>query len=257
MIGAIAGDIIGSPYEFDPIKTEDFPLFSSASKLTDDTVLTIASAQAILEGDGYVINYKQFSQEYPFLGFGARFAKWAQSDSMDPYNSFGNGSAMRVSPIGFAFDDEETVLEEAKKSAEVTHNHPEGIKGAQAVALAILRARNGWSKEDICEEVSSRFGYDLSRPFEEVRETYEFNATCQGSVPESFIALLASNSYEDGVRKAVSLGGDSDTQACIVGAIAQPLFGMPKEIRNEVRMRLDPLLCATVDNFCDKYGIEY
>jgi len=255
MIGAIAGDMVGAPYEWDRIKTEDFPLFSARSILTDDTAMTVATAHALMTDGDYCSSYWSIGREYPFLGYGTRFAAWIKTASHEPYNSFGNGSAMRVSPVGYAFDREDLILAEAERSAAVSHNHPEGIKGAQAVALAIWMARNKATKEDIGKAITARFGYDLSRPLEEVRLTHEFDETCQGSVPEAFIALLASNSFEDAVRKAVSLGGDADTQACIAGAVAEPLFGIPSEIKAQVLGRLDPFMLDITQRFCEKYGI--
>jgi ADP-ribosylglycohydrolase len=250
--------MIGAPYEFNHSwKSEEFPLFSDKSVITDDSVLTVATAHAILTDGNYVTSYKSFAGEYPFLSYGQRFADWAKAASLAPYNSFGNGSAMRVSPVGFAFNDEPTVLREAERSASATHNHPEGIKGAQAVALAIFMARNGATKEDIKKEIESKFEYDLSRDFHDVRASYRFEVSCQKSVPESFIALLASDSYEDTVRKAVSLGGDADTQACIAGSIAQPLFGLPGEIVDQAKSRMDGLILSVTQQFCDKYGVAF
>jgi len=211
MIGAIAGDIIGSVYEVTPIKTKEFPLFSRHSIFTDDTVLTVALADSILNNVPYVNKLKEYHHHYPWAGYGGHFERWASSGSSQPYNSWGNGSAMRVSPVGFAYQDLATVLEKAKQSAEVTHNHPEGIKGAQATAAAIFLARTGQDKAAIKEYIEKTFGYPLSRPLDKIRPTYFFDVSCQGSVPQSIIAFLESDSYEDAVRNAISLGGDSDT----------------------------------------------
>jgi ADP-ribosylglycohydrolase len=231
MFGAIAGDVIGSVFESAPMKEYNFPLFQSGSIFTDDSVLTIATAYSILTNNDYAISYKKFGRKYPDAGYGLMFHRWLKSDSMEPYNSWGNGSAMRVSPIGFAYNSVEEVLMEANKSASVTHNHPEGIKGAQATALAIFLARSGSSKSKIREEIASRFEYDLSRTVAEIRPAYQFNESCQQTVPESIIAFLESSDFEDAIRKAVSLAGDSDTQACITGGIAQAFYKtVPKKL---------------------------
>jgi ADP-ribosylglycohydrolase len=213
MIGAIAGDIIGSVHEFHPIKTKTFSLFGNGNTFTDDTVLTVAVADAILTGWDYGVVIAEYAERYPKAGYGGSFRQWVRSWDRKPYGSFGNGSAMRVSPVGWAFDNVRDVLREARRSAEVTHNHPEGIKGAQATALAVFLARTGTSKAKIKAEIQKRFGYDLNRTLDQIRPDYEFDVTCQGSAPEAIIAFLESDSYEDAVRNAVSLGGDADTQA--------------------------------------------
>jgi len=256
MIGAIAGDMIGSPYERYPIKHKDFDPLVSA--FTDDTVLTVAVARAILDKSDYAESIKSFAQKYHHLPYGGSFRQWVKAWGNEPYNSFGNGSAMRVSPVGFAFDTVEDVLAEAKRSAEVSHNHPEGIKGAQATALAILYARQGVDKETIRSEVSHRFGYDLNRSADDIRPTYTFDVTCQGSVPESIIAFLDSNSYEDAVKSAISLGGDSDTMACIAGGIAQAFYkSIPRVIVERVLEKLPPDLLEVVKRFNDRYGCVF
>ncbi|MCP4691697.1 MAG: ADP-ribosylglycohydrolase family protein, partial [Desulfobacterales bacterium] len=188
MIGAIAGDVIGSVYEGSPVKSVNFPLFSPGSRYTDDTVLTVATAAAILGDGDYAEFYRRFGREYPNSGYGMSFFQWIFTPRGKPYNSWGNGSAMRVSPVGFAFDTMEEVLAEAKRSAEVTHNHPEGVKGARATALAIFMARKGADRESIRGEVGGRFGYDMDRTVDEIRPGYHFDVSCQGSVPESIIA---------------------------------------------------------------------
>ena len=255
MIGAIAGDIIGSVYEAHPIKTEDFPLFSPGCRFTDDTVMTVATADSILTGKGYAAAYKEWGRLFPHAGYGGMFRQWLRSDSSEPYNSFGNGSAMRVSPVGFAFDSLDKVLEEAKKSAEVTHNHPEGIKGAQAVAAAIYLARTGKGKKEIKDYIETTFDYDLSATLAEIRPGYRFDPTCQGSVPQAVIAFLESYDYEDAVRKAISLGGDTGTQACITGGIAQAYYKtMDDHIKKKVRALLDVRLLKVVDAFISRYG---
>lgn len=254
MIGAIAGDIIGSVYEAAPIKTKEFPLFSRYSIFTDDTVLTVALADSILNNVPYVNKLKEYHRTYPWAGYGGNFVRWAKSASSEPYNSWGNGSAMRVSPVGFAYDDLETVLEKAKQSAEVTHNHPEGIKGAQATAAAIFLARTGQDKAVIKEYIEKTFGYNLSAPLDEIRRTYFFDVSCQGSVPQSIIAFLESDSYEDAVRNAISLGGDSDTMACISGGMAQAYYGgVPDFIQESVFKILRGQLSDITEQFAAKY----
>lgn len=257
MLGAIAGDIIGSIYEGrgKKIKTEDFPLFSPGCHFTDDTVLTVAVAEVLLTGGSYAQTYQAYAKRYPNAGYGSTFRKWIAENDADPYNSFGNGSAMRVSPVGWAFNTLEEVLREAERSAAVTHNHPEGIKGAQAVALAIFLARQKMSKQDMRLEITARFGYDLDQTVSEIRPVYSFNSTCQGSVPQAIVAFLESSGVEDAIRKAVSLGGDSDTQAAIAGSIAEAYYGsVPREITDRVRTILDPPLWGVVQRFCQKYG---
>jgi ADP-ribosylglycohydrolase len=224
MIGAIAGDIIGSPHEYIATKTTDFPLFSQSSYFTDDTVLTIATAHAILHRVPFGEAYREFGRRYPRAGYGGHFFQWLVSDDSRPYGSWGNGSAMRVAPVGFASDTVESVLREAERSAAVTHDHLEGIKGAQATALAVFRARTGASKDDIRGEIADRFDYDLDRTVDDIRPDYEFEISCQRSVPESIIAFLDSDSVEGAIRLAISLGGDADTQACIAGAAAAAIL---------------------------------
>ena len=251
MFGAIAGDIIGSVYEANNIKTTDFPLFSKDSRFTDDTVLTIAVADSLLYGENLVDKLKEYYARYPHVGYGARFIQWAKSDSREPYNSFGNGSAMRVSSVGFAFNTTREVLEQAKKAAEVTHNHVEGIKGAQATATAIFLARAGKSKEDIRFFVEKTFDYDLGEPLDSIRKTYQFDVSCQGSVPQAIRAFLESLDYEDAIRKAISIGGDSDTIACITGGIAQAFYKkIPESILEKVYTILDEPLRQVAFRFC-------
>ena len=256
MIGAIAGDMIGSPYERRPIKKADF--FIRVAGFTDDTVLTVAVANAILKDGGYAESIKTFARCHPHAGYGGSFQKWMWSWENKPYNSWGNGSAMRVSPVGFAFDTVHDVLEQAKQSAEVSHNHPEGIKGAQATALAILMARQGADKETIRKEIEDRFSYDLHRTAAEIRPTYGFDVSCQGSVPESIIAFLDSDDYESSIRNAISLGGDADTMACIAGGIAQAFYwNIPAAIVDAAMQKLTPDLRQVADDFIDAYGCAY
>jgi len=254
MIGAVAGDIIGSIYERNPIKTEDFPLFHTTSRITDDSVMSLAVAQAILGDKNYGRVMKTLGQAFPNAGYGGNFRKWLYESKIVPYNSWGNGSAMRVSPVGFAFDTAEEVLREARASAEVSHDHPEGIKGAQAVALAILMARLGASKDEIRTNLTASFFYDLDRTVEEIRPAYQFNVSCMGSVPEAIIAFLDSTDYESAVRKAVSLGGDTDTQACIAGAIAEAYYKyIPPAIIAEVKRILPGVLWEILEIFEKEY----
>jgi len=234
MLGTIAGDIIGSWYEFHAIKTKEFELFPPKSKFTDDTTLSMAIAKSILDDEPYLDNVVNFGLRYFEVGYGGSFKKWLKGDSHEPYNSWGNGSAMRVSAVAWAFESEEKVLEEARKTAVITHNHEEGIKGAEATALAIFMARKGESKETIRERISKDFTYDLSRIVDEIRPTYKFEVSCQKSVPESIICFLDSDSFEDCIRNCVSLGGDADTMAAIAGGIAEAYYGVPKEIEEQV-----------------------
>lgn len=252
MLGAIAGDYIGSRFEANPTKKKDFTLITSYNTFTDDTVLTIAIADSLMQNKAYAQALKEYFRLYPRAGYGGNFQLWASTDNYKPYFSFGNGSAMRVSPIGWYFNELHKVLEEAQNSAAVTHNHPEGIKGAQATALSIYLARQDNSKKQIKDEIESRFKYNLSAKLEDIRPIYHFDVTCQGSVPESIIAFLEADDYEDAIRNAVSLGGDSDTQACIAGAIAEAYFKkIPDHIVNNIMNELDDFLKQKVNKFLD------
>jgi ADP-ribosylglycohydrolase len=255
MIGAIAGDIIGSVYEGPKrsIKTTAFTLFDPRCRFTDDTVLTCAVAEVIMSGGSYGETLKKYYLLYPLERYGGGFKHWAASEKTEPYNSKGNGSAMRVSPVGFAFDTLDEVLAEAKRSAEVTHNHPEGIAGAQAVASAIFLARTGKSKQEIKTFIEATFGYRLDEPLDEIRKYYRFDVTCKGSVPQAIIAFLESEGYEDAIRKTISLGGDSDTIACMAGGIAEAYYGgVPAEIVTRARSILDERLNRIVEKFSAK-----
>jgi ADP-ribosylglycohydrolase len=251
MLGAIAGDVIGSPFEHRPEKRPEFrPLLSAASTFTDDTVLTAATAHALLGDGDYSAAYRSFALRYPGAGYGKAFREWMHTPGAGPYNSWGNGSAMRVSPVAWAFDDEEEVLREAARSAAVTHDHAEGIRGAQSVALAVLLARRGAGKEVIRSEIAGRFGYDLARTVEEIRPGYRFDVSCQGSVPEAIVAFLDSGDFEGAVRLAVSLGGDADTQAAVAGSIAEAAYGgVPDGILRRVLERVPGELTAVVRDF--------
>ena len=256
MIGAVAGDVAGSVFEWHSIKSTKFDLFSPGSDFTDDSVLTLAVARAILDAHPrrpttaeYGARLREFGRVYPGRGYGGNFQQWLHGNDQAPYNSYGNGSAMRVSPVAFAFNDETIVLEQAAASAGPTHNHAEGIKGAQATALTILLARKGASKKEIRRRVQELSGYDLTRTVKSIRQTYSFDVTCQGSVAEAIIAFLDARSYEGSIRNAISLGGDADTQACIAGGIAEAFHGVPVEIEEQVRARLLPGLLAVLDEF--------
>ncbi len=241
MLGAIAGDILGSIHEFHPIKTKNFDLLNSECVFTDDTVMTAAVADSLMNKIPYVESLQMWGRKYPRAGYGGWFSKWIDSDFPKPYNSFGNGSAMRCSSVGWLFEDEGSVLEEAKKSAEVTHNHPEGIKGAQAVALGVMLCRQGSTKLEIQEKLEDLFDYDLSQTLEQVKFNYSFDVTCQGSVPQAITAFLESEDFEDAIKNAISLGGDADTQACIAGALAEAFYmKIPDQIKEFVLTRITP-----------------
>lgn len=254
MLGAIAGDIIGSVYEHHNVLHKDFELLCQNAFFTDDTVLTVALADTLLHGTPYLNNLIAYYHRYPGAGFGGFFVRWVNSGDTRPYNSYGNGSAMRVSPVGFAFNELETVLMEAEKCASITHNHPEGIKGAQATASAIWHARQHHRKAEIKTYIESQFGYDLGERLDDIRRAYQYNETCQESVPQAIVAFLESNSYEDAIRNAISIGGDSDTLACITGGIAEAYYGgVPKHIREYALAKLDQHLYKIVTAFMDKY----
>lgn len=257
MIGAIAGDIIGSVYELDPTKTKDFPLLHPLSTFTDDSVLTVAVAQAIMGDRNYGKAVWEMGRKYPDAGYGGMFGEWLQSTDPLPYNSWGNGSAMRVSPVGFAFETIDTVMEQAARSAEISHNHPEGIKGAQATALSIFLARTTQDKDIIRAEITDRFGYNMDRTVDEIRPSYWFDVSCQGTVPEAIISFLDSDSYEDAVRNAISLGGDADTLACITGGIAEAYYGpVPEAIHILVKALLSEDLWTITQQFCYEFGLN-
>ncbi len=257
MLGAIAGDIIGSVYENLHTKRKDFRLFTPVSKFTDDTVLTVAVADALMNDRDYSKAIKTYARKHPLRGYGPRFLKWMALPGSKPYNSLGNGSAMRVSPVAWACQSEEEVLLEAERSAACTHNHTEGIKGAQAVALAIWLARHTQDKELIRCNVAERFGYDLSDTIDHIRPNYKPDITCPGSVPQAIIAFLDSTDFEDAIRNAVSLGGDADTQACIAGSIAEAFYGeIPEEILQKIQKKLSPDLWETTQRFCQRYDIR-
>lgn len=258
MLGAIFGDIVGSVYERRNTHDYDFPLMSRRSRPTDDTCMTLAVAKALMETFGedddtvraaLVRNMQKFGRKYPNAGYGRAFIQWVFAEDPHPYNSFGNGSAMRVAAAGWLYRTLEETLHAAKLTAEVTHNHPEGIKGAQAVAAAIFLARAGAAKNDIINYIAHTFGYNLFRTLDEIRPTYTFSASCQQSCPEAIIAFFEGENFEDVIRKAVTLGGDSDTIACMAGAIAEAYYGMPGAFKKEALSRLDEPLRAVVRDF--------
>ena len=266
MYGAILGDMIGAPYEFDRgEKTKDFPLFVKESQFTDDTVMTIAVAEALMDSEGksedevrqaLVAKMQDWGHRYPYAGYGGRFRVWLETKDPKSYGSFGNGSAMRVSSVGWLYDSIEETRRMALITAEVTHNHPEGIKGAEATASAIFLARTGAGKEEIRDYIIREFDYDLSRTCDEIRPTYHHVESCQETVPEAITAFLEGDDFEDVIRTAVSLGGDCDTLTCIAGAVAEAYYGVPKELKAECRKRLDKDILAVLERFMEKIGKE-
>lgn len=259
MYGALLGDMIGAPYEFDRgNKTKNFPLFSDGTHFTDDSVMTIAVAEALMDSMGssdeevkktLVSSMQKWGHKYPYAGYGCMFSRWLKSDNPQPYGSFGNGSAMRVSSAGWLYDTLEKTRHYAKLTAKVTHNHPEGIKGAEATASAIFMARNGSTKDEIRDYVIREFGYDLSRTCDEIRPTYHHIETCQQTVPEALTAFLEGTDFEDVIRTAVSLGGDSDTLTCIAGGIAEAFYGVPAVMESECKKRLPDDMVSVIDRF--------
>lgn len=259
MLGAIVGDIVGSVYEFNNTKDYNFHMVTPRSRFTDDTVMTLAVAKWLTEdkthSESYLIKCMQeLGRKYPNAGYGGTFRRWLYRDDTKPYNSLGNGSAMRVSPVGYFAHSLDEALELAKTSAEVTHNHPEGIKGAKAIATAIYLARQGKAKKDIQQYVINTFGYDLNRTIDLIRPAYTYNVTCMGSVPEAIIAFLDGNDFKDTIRKAVSIGGDSDTIGAMAGSIAQVLYGIPKPLAGYCYECLTPELRSILDEFEDMTG---
>jgi len=251
MIGSIFADICGSRYEFNNISNEDFPLFNEKATYTDDSILTVATADVILDGAEYGKYYYDYAKAFPNRGYGGHFLQMVKSGSLTPYNSFGNGSAMRASPIGWACNSVEHVLEEAKRSAECTHDHREGIKGAQAASLAVYMARIGSSKQTIREAIET-LGYDLARKTEDFDRT--FDETCQAAIPRCMAIFTETDNYENAIRKSIAMGGDVDTIACITGGIAQAYYGMPsREIVEYVYKKLNPHLARITTAFTIKY----
>ncbi len=254
MIGAIAGDVIGSVFERRNARSKNFPLFSRESQFTDDSVLTVAVADCILHGRDYAGAFRQFHGWYPEAGYGFMFSQWARTPDLGPYGSYGNGSAMRVGPVAWAFETLDDVLSEAAATAAVTHNHAEGIKGAQAIAMATFLARKGKRREDILSAIIDRFGHDLEFTLDGIRADYQFDATCQGSVPQALVAFRESEDFEDAIRSAISIGGDSDTIACMTGSISAAYYGsVPCHIDRQVRDRLDDRLNGIVESFEQRF----
>jgi ADP-ribosylglycohydrolase len=254
MLGAIAGDVIGSVFEYSGQKSVDFPLFSPDSTYTDDTVMTAAVASALLDSRSYAEAFRDFGRRHPGRGYGGYFHHWLHDPEAGPYQSWGNGSAMRVSPVARAFGSVRRVLDEARRSAEVTHDHPEGIRGAEAVALAVFLALHGADKSEIKREVASHSSYSLDASVDEIRPSYRFEVSCRGSVPQSIMCFLESADFEHAVRLAVSLGGDTDTMACIAGAIAEAHYGgVPDRIATSARGLLSPDLNEVLGRFQDRY----
>lgn len=257
IIGAICGDIIGSTREFHSIKTKDFNLFTKQSRFTDDTIMTLAVAKWLCENkdskEVLVKNLQKFGNRYPNGGYGGRFNVWLGQENPKPYGSWGNGSAMRVSPCAWVANSLEEAQDLAKKSAIVTHDHPEGIKGALATCDAIYLARIGAKKDEIREHIEIRYEYDLSYSLDEIRPHYTFDVSCQGSVPESIICFLEAHDFEDTIRNAVSLGGDADTQAAIAGSIASAFWEVPRNIAYKSIHRLDYGLLNVLIEFEDMF----
>lgn len=262
MYGAILGDIIGSPFEFDRgDKTKDFKLFSRRSHFTDDSVMTLAVCEALLKvgrdvtvkeiEDAVISSMQSWGRRYPHAGYGGYFRRWLTARHPEPYNSYGNGSAMRVSAVGWLYDSLEKTRTVAKATANVTHNHPEGIKGAEATASAIFMARNGSSKEEIKKYIENEFHYDLHRTLNEIRPGYHMDETCQKTVPEAIIAFLEAKDFEDAIRNAVSLGGDTDTLGAITGSIAEAYYGIPEWLITECRKRINKDMRVVLDDFND------
>ena len=262
MIGSIIGDIVGSIYEFTPnnIKTKQFEFFNPNGSYTDDSILTFATADWLLHGGEVAHYYSKYGEKYPWPmgGYGGGFKLWLvrsiRHQDYRPYNSCGNGSAMRVGPVGWAFDTIEEILAKAKESAECTHNHPEGIKGAQATALAIMMARHGCDKNEIRSEIEKRFEYDLQFTCEQIRPTYTWGGTCQDSAPQAIVAFLDGEDYEDSIRNAISIGGDSDIIGCIIGSIAEAYFGVPADLRNSAMNYLPEEFQSIISEFENKFG---
>jgi ADP-ribosylglycohydrolase len=250
-IGAIVGDIVGSVYEFDNIKTKDFPLFSPMCEFTDDSIMTIATMQALLDGGEpkeFISAYQALGNKYP-SSYGNRFQGWLLAKNPQPYNSWGNGSAMRVSPVAWFYNTLADVERVAEISARVTHNHPDGIKGAQATASAVFLARTGKSKPEIKGYIEQKYGYLLDFSLDDIRPQYGFDESCEGTVPPAIVAFLESNDFEGTIRNAVSLGGDSDTLAAIAGSIAEAFYGIPDNINNKATAYLSKDLRATLERF--------
>lgn len=257
MLGAIVGDIIGSPFEVYNVKSTNFRLFERDAHCTDDSVLTIATADALLSDRDYARAYQDYFHRHPNAGYGGTFVRWAARRETEPYNSWGNGSAMRVSPVGWAFNALDEVLDEAERTAAVTHNHPEGIKGAQAIAACVFLARTEKCRERIRDFVSDGCGYKLDRTLDEIRPNHEFDVSCQGTVPVAVQAFLESTDFENAIRLAISVGGDSDTIAAIAGSIAHAFYGaIPRHLLEPAfDIYMDPKFVEVAREFCSAYAV--
>ncbi len=254
VLGALVGDIVGSVYEFAPVKSTDFELFTPWSNFTDDSVMTLAVAKWLMEDDAHTIHYlkccmQELGNRFPGAGYGARFSGWLEEEDPQPYNSWGNGAGMRVSPVGLYAKTLDEALAMAALTASVSHNHAEGVKGAQAIAACVFLCKEGKSKQEIKQYVEKTFFFNLDRTIEEIRPRYEFDVSCQGSVPESIIAFLEGNSFEEVIRLAISLGGDADTQACMAGAIAACRYSIPNNIAERCNSLLTDDLRIIMDQF--------
>ncbi len=259
MLGAIIGDIVGSRFEFNNIKTKDFTFFHDRCECTDDSIMTLAIAKAILEknennnlGDLATHYMHEIGRPYPNCGYGGMFRQWMYSDMNEPYNSFGNGAAMRVSPCGFAAKSLEEAKALSRAVTEVTHNHPEGIKGAEATVVCIYLARTGKSIAEICAYVNEHY-YPMHFTLDEIRDSYQFNETCQDTVPQAIMAFLESTSFEDAIRNGISIGGDSDTLAAITGGIAEAYYGIPDDLREKALTYIDTPLLQILHDFENAY----
>jgi ADP-ribosylglycohydrolase len=272
LIGAIIGDIVGSRFEFNNHRSKKFELFTDKCKVTDDSIMTLAVAKAIMEteknlkllSNNSVSNFyyyellrrmtirymQEIGRKYPYCGYGGMFGHWIFSDNPKPYNSFGNGAAMRISPVGFIAATEEEARILSERITAVTHNHNEGIKGAEATVISIYMAKKRASKEEIRQEINENY-YNLNFTIDEIRDTYEFNETCQETVPQAIVAFLESNSFEDAIRTAISVGGDSDTLAAITGSIAEAYYGIPEDIKEKALTYLDADLRSIYDEWCE------
>ena len=254
MLGAIVGDIVGSRFQDENFKSKEFDFITSDCYFTDDTIMTVAITDGLMNGgtsEDFIKSMKKFGWLYPDEEYGIMFYNWLHGNTISPYNAWSNGSAMRVSPIGWWYDSLDMTEKAAKISAAVTHNHPEGIKGAQAIAASIFLARTGESKENIKAYISDTYKYDLSRTLDAIRPKYDFDISCRGTVPESIIAFLESNGFEDAIRNAISIGGDCDTIAAMTGGIAQAAYGIPDSIQQKAISILEPPLLIVINRWQD------
>jgi len=254
MLGAIFGDVVGSRFEWHNTKTKDFELLVDRCSPTDDSVMTCAVAEALLDGSDPARVMQQWGRDYPGYGYGGNFSGWIYSDVPRPYNSWGNGAGMRTSAVGWLFDSLEVTLAVAKEISSVTHDHPEGIKGGQAVSAAVFLARSGSSKEEIADYLRNNF-YSLDFTLDQIRPTYTFDVSCQGSVPQALVAFLESDSFEDAIRGAVSIGGDSDTIAAMTGAVAEAYYGIPDQLIDRLLPFIDDRMMEVITRFGRRTGL--